>query len=151
MAENTVTIVDDGPAVRAVVRLPGCSPETALAAFTDPAVLAQWWGKAELTADLVPGGRYTVRFAALDQVMTGEVIGYEPGHFLEFGWRWAHLPDDPPRTVTVTADGQPDVTVLTVVHGPHGDDEREAIARQEHREGWVYFLPRLAALLSQPG
>jgi uncharacterized protein YndB with AHSA1/START domain len=151
MTENTVTVVDDGPAVRAVVRLPGCSPENALAAFTDPALLATWWGRAELTADLVPGGRYVVRFAALDQTMTGEVVGYAAGHFLEFRWAWAHLPDEPSRVVTVTVDGQPDVTVLTVVHGPHGDDESERAARQGHREGWEYFLPRLADVLSPPG
>lgn len=147
-AGGDVTVADDGPVVRAVVRGLSCLPETVLAAFTDPAVLARWWGSAELTADLVAGGRYTVRFAAIDRVMTGQVVGYEPGHYLEFSWAWAHSPGDPPRTVMVTVEGEPAGTVLTVVHGPHGDGADEEAARQGNREGWEFFLPRLARVLS---
>ena|ERR1700678_695729 len=143
-----VSVVDDGPMLRGSVRGLECSPETALAAFTEADVLAQWWGSGELTADLVSGGRYTIRFAAIDKVMTGQVAGYEPGRFLEFSWAWAHTPDDPPRTVVVTVDGDRAGLVLTVLHGPHGDRERERVAREEHREGWEFFLPRLARVLS---
>ena len=48
MTEFPVTVVDAGPMVRATLLLPGCPPERALAAFTDPATLRQWWG-GELT------------------------------------------------------------------------------------------------------
>jgi uncharacterized protein YndB with AHSA1/START domain len=147
-ATSDISVVDDGPVVRAVVRALDCSPETALAAFTDADVTARWWAGGKLTADLVPGGRYTVRFDAIDKDMIGQVVGYQPGRSLEFSWAWAHTPDDLPRTVTVTVAGQPGGTVLTVVHGPHGEDEREREARQEHREGWEFFLPRLASVLS---
>jgi uncharacterized protein YndB with AHSA1/START domain len=143
-----VTVADDGLVVRAVVRRLGCSPATVLAAFTDPEVLARWWGSAELTADLAVGGGYTVRFEAIDRTMTGQVLGYEPGHYLEFSWAWAHSPDDPPRTVLVRVDGEPAGTVLTVVHGPHGDGEDEEAARQGNREGWEFFLPRLVRVLN---
>jgi uncharacterized protein YndB with AHSA1/START domain len=143
-----VTVVDDGPMLRAVVRGLDCSLDTALAAFTDADVLARWWGRAELSADLVAGGRYTVRFEAIDRTMTGQVVDYEPGRYLEFSWAWAHSPDDPPRTVMVTVDGEPAGAVLTVVHGPHGDGEDEEAARQGNREGWEFFLPRLARVLS---
>ena|ERR1700733_4064022 len=148
-AGNDVSVVDDGPMLRAVVRGLDCSPETALAAFTDADVTARWWGGAKLTADLVPGGRYTVRFEAIDKEMTGQVAGYQPGRSLEFSWAWAHTPDDPPRTVTVTVAGEPAGSVLTVVHGPHGDGKREREAREEHREGWEFFLPRLARVVSE--
>jgi uncharacterized protein YndB with AHSA1/START domain len=147
-AVSNVSVTDDGPMVRAVARLPGCSPDIALAAFTDAGVLNRWWASAELTADLVPRGRYTVRFAAIGKVMDGRVVGYEPGRYLEFSWAWTHAADDPPRTVTVTAISEGDGTLLTVVHGPHGDDERELAARGEHREGWEFFLPRLATVVS---
>jgi uncharacterized protein YndB with AHSA1/START domain len=46
--------------VRATLLLPGCPPERALAAFTDPATLRQWWG-GELT--VTPAGPATARQA----------------------------------------------------------------------------------------
>jgi uncharacterized protein YndB with AHSA1/START domain len=147
-AASGVSVTDDGPMVRAVLAGLECSPDTALTAFTDAGLLARWWGRGELTADLAPGGRYIVRFAAIDKVMDGRVVGYQPGRYLEFSWGWVHTPDDPPRTVTVTVAGEPDGTALAIVHGPHGDDERELIARGEHREGWEFFLPRLASVIS---
>jgi uncharacterized protein YndB with AHSA1/START domain len=148
-AGTDVSVVDDGPLLRAVVRGLGCPPETALAAFTDADVAARWWGGGRLTADLVPGGRYTVWFEAIGEEMAGQVVGYQPGRSLEFSWAWTHTPDDPPRTVIVTVAGEPDGSVLTVVHGPHGDGERERVAREEHREGWEFFLPRLARVVSE--
>jgi uncharacterized protein YndB with AHSA1/START domain len=36
VTEFSVTVVDAGPMVRATLLLPGCPPERALAAFTDP-------------------------------------------------------------------------------------------------------------------
>jgi uncharacterized protein YndB with AHSA1/START domain len=61
----TVTVEDDGPELRAVVKLRACNAERALEAFTRPDLLARWWGNAELTADLAPGGRYEVWFAGI--------------------------------------------------------------------------------------
>jgi uncharacterized protein YndB with AHSA1/START domain len=135
--------------VRATVRLPGCSPERALAAFTDPATLAEWWG-GELTTNLTRGGPYIVRFPRLGRAMTGEILGYEPPSHLEFTWSWEGEPTETRRTVLVTVTGETanGGTELAVTHGPHGDDAAERTARTEHREGWEYFLPRLAALVS---
>jgi uncharacterized protein YndB with AHSA1/START domain len=120
-----------------------------LEAFTDPAVLARWWG-GELTTTLTPGGPYTVRFRHLDRAMTGQVVSYEPGGRLEFTWAWDHEPATVRRTMLVTAARQTgfDGTVLTVVHGPHGNGAAEDTARTEHREGWEFFLPRLGELLA---
>ena len=67
---SAVDLRDEGPMIVATVVLPGCPPERALAAFTDPAVLATWW-RGNLTADLVPGGEYTVAFPAIDATLTG--------------------------------------------------------------------------------
>ena len=158
MTEFPATIEDAGAMVRAAVRLPGCPPERALAAFTDPAVLVRWWGGV-LSATLTPGGPYIVRFPQLGQAMNGQVVRYEPGSRLEFSWGWEHDPGAPRRTVLVTVTGGASTggTELTVVHGPHGDgphgdgppgDTAEATARAEHREGWEFFLPRLGKLVS---
>ena len=54
-ANGEVELRDEGPMIVATVRLPGCSPERAPSAFTDPDLLATWW-RGELTAELAPGG-----------------------------------------------------------------------------------------------
>jgi uncharacterized protein YndB with AHSA1/START domain len=147
----SVKVSDDGPLLSATVQLDGCTPDRALGAFTDAAVLARWWG-GELTADLSPGGIYSVWFAKLAARMTGEVVSYAPGSTLVFRWGWEHEPGPQMRTVTVRAEPDPDGTtgtVLTVEHGPYGSGEAEAAARTEHREGWEFFLPRLAGVLAE--
>lgn len=157
MTEFSVTVVDAGPMVRATLPLPGCPPERALAAFTDPATLRQWWG-GELTFTPAEGGPYIVHFAKLGQTMRGRVVGYDPASRLEFTWGWDHEPEPLPRTVAIDAvpaassggaasSGQAGATVLTLVHGPHGTGADEDEARAVHRAGWEYFLPRLAACL----
>jgi uncharacterized protein YndB with AHSA1/START domain len=150
VTEPAVTVEDAGSMVSARVRLPGCLPDRALAAFTDPGVLGQWWG-GQLSTGLAPGSAYIVGFAQLGSTMTGEVVRYQPASCLEFTWSWAHEPSEIRRTVLVRvhqAKGFPG-TELTVEHGPHGDDEAEREARAGHREGWEHFLPRLAALMSR--
>jgi uncharacterized protein YndB with AHSA1/START domain len=69
-----VTVEDVGAMVEATVALPGCSAQRALAAFTDPALLAGWWARGTLTTDLAPGGPYSVEFAALGHTMSGRVV-----------------------------------------------------------------------------
>lgn len=146
MTAERVTVADDGPWLRAVVDLPGCPPERALAAFTDPTLVAGWW-HGELRTTLAENGPYLVHFPALDQTMTGSVRRYDPPERLEFSWGWAHQPEDPPRRVLVeTGPG-----TLAIRHGPYSDDGAGRAARAEHREGWEFFLPRLAKLLTQGG
>jgi uncharacterized protein YndB with AHSA1/START domain len=154
--ELPVTVTDDGPMLRATVPLPGCDPARALAAFTDPAVLPRWWTGGELTATLEPGAPYTVSFPKLAVAMTGEVVAYIPASRLEFTWLWNHELPAVRRTVVVTVTEDGAGTTLSVVHGPHADtgpdpSDVESTARGQHREGWLFFLPRLAALLSPRG
>jgi uncharacterized protein YndB with AHSA1/START domain len=147
---ETVTISDDGPMVRAVVWLDGCTPGQALAAFTEPALLARWWG-GELTAELSPGGQYSVWFRKIPARMTGQVVSYTPERSLAFSWGWEHQTDRPQRTVLVQvepAEPESSGTLLTIEHGPHGADAAELTARAEHREGWQFFLPRLVGVLT---
>jgi uncharacterized protein YndB with AHSA1/START domain len=147
-ASGPVTINDSGPMIVATLLLPACEPGTALAAFTDPAVLARWW-RGELTVDLVAGGQYTVSFPKIPARMAGHVVSYVPGRSLEFSWAWDGE-DEPPSTVTVRAEPADSggSTVLTVVHGPHGEDEAGRKAHALHWEGWEYFLPGLPAALT---
>jgi uncharacterized protein YndB with AHSA1/START domain len=143
-----VSITDSGPMIVATVALPGCEPGRALAAFTDPAVLARWW-RGELTADLVQGGQYSVSFPTIPARMAGHVVSYLQGRSLEFTWAWDGA-DEPPSAVTVRAEPADAAgsTVLTVEHGPHREDEAGRKAHAAHWEGWEYFLARLPAAVT---
>jgi uncharacterized protein YndB with AHSA1/START domain len=142
-----VELRDEGSMIVATVRLPGCSPERALSAFTDPALLASWW-RGELTAELAPGGEYSVWFAAIPARLTGQVLSYRAGSSLAFCWAWEG-DDAAATTVTVTAAPvAPGGAQLTIEHGPHSLDETDQKAHKEHWDGWAYFLPRLQTALS---
>jgi uncharacterized protein YndB with AHSA1/START domain len=142
-----VELADAGPVIVATVRLEGCDAGRALSAFTDPAVLARWW-RGELTADLAPGGQYSVSFPAIGARLAGQVLRYESGRLLEFSWGWDGE-DGPPSTVVVRAEpgAAAGSAVLTIEHGPHDDDEAGRIAHQEHWDGWEFFLPALPDVL----
>ncbi len=142
-----ITLTDAGPMIVATVALADCGRERALAAFTDPAVLARWW-RGELAADLVPGGRYVVSFAAIGARLTGAVRRYDPAAgVLEFSWSWDDQPPDSTVTVRVSA-GPAGGSLLTIEHGPHSTDEAGRSAHQEHWDGWQFFLPRLPAAVA---
>lgn len=143
-----LTITRDGAEVAAVITLPGRTPEAALSAFTEPALLRKWW-PGELCADLRPGGVYRVHFAPLGQTMNGVVEDYQPGERLAFTWGWAHELNLAGRflvTVTVCAHPASAGTLLALRHGPRPG---AAVTPREgeiegHLEGWEYFLPKLA-------
>jgi uncharacterized protein YndB with AHSA1/START domain len=137
-----VAIVDAGPMIVATVRLSGCPPDRALAAFTEPNVLRRWWS-GELTANLVPGGQYSVWFPAVPARLAGRVIGHQPDSLLAFTWAWEGEEGHPPSTVAVRVAPAGAATLMTIEHGPHADDEAGRAARAEHWAGWEFFLPRL--------
>ncbi|HEV2374017.1 MAG TPA: SRPBCC domain-containing protein [Streptosporangiaceae bacterium] len=147
MVADSVSVKDAGPLVRSVVVLPGCSMARAMSAFTNAPLLARWWGGGELSTELTVGGPYLVRFPALGRTMTGRVLGYEPDRQLEFSWSWDGQ-EETGRTVTVNVCGGQPVS-LTIEHGSYGDTEADLTARAEHRAGWQYFLPQLAATLTR--
>jgi len=152
--EYELAVSADAACVSAELLLPGVRPERALAAFTEPDLVRDWWA-AELTAQLVPGGEYLARFPALGQTMIGVVEEYLPGRLLAFTWGWSHQLEAAGRYgVTVSAAsagrGQGPGARLDLVHAPRAGVRVPAgdPAPGEHREGWEHFLPRLAAALT---
>jgi uncharacterized protein YndB with AHSA1/START domain len=142
-------VVDDGRMVRAWIELKGIDQRGAIRLFADPALVREWWG-GELEAEPEPGGGYVVRFESQGWTLHGQVVSYEPESGLTFTWAWEHQPDDPPREVKVTAvPAGTAATRLEIEHGPHGDSESELVEAVAHREGWEYFLPRMADCLAR--
>jgi uncharacterized protein YndB with AHSA1/START domain len=140
-----INIHDDGPMIVATAVVPSCTPDRALAAFTDPGVVTHWW-RGELTPDPVKGGPYTVNFPAIPARLTGEVLRLEHGK-LEFTWSWDDAPPDSTVTITTEPGHEPNSALLTLKHGPHKEDAAGRVAHQEHWEGWELFLPRLVNAL----
>jgi uncharacterized protein YndB with AHSA1/START domain len=143
-----VEVSDDGRMVHASIELPGVAPREAIRAFTDPALLLQWWG-GQLETEAKPGGPYVVHFEGLGRTLQGEVVGYDPESELTFTWAWDYEADPPRREVKVRAVPTGDAgTRVEIEHGPHGDSADELEEAKAHRDGWEFFLPQLAASLS---
>lgn len=153
--QNPVQVEMDGPIwLKLRMEVPAGPPEDLLRWFTDPARLAQWMGDAH-EVDLVPGGRYAIRWESARAWMEGTVIVVRPTEFV-FSWAFLHEPEKPARVVMVRAacSSRDSTCSITIIHGPYRDDlsfapaaRTEAQDRADHREGWSTFLPILHARL----
>ncbi|GAA2076099.1 SRPBCC family protein [Actinomadura alba] len=117
-------------------------PETVWRFFTDPARLAQWWGRAEL--DARPGGVLRVSMQeGRRPVMRGEFVELVPYERIVFTFGWEatpSAPDIPPGStrveVTLTADGGG--TRLNLQH-----NGLPPALGTETSDGWAYVLDLL--------
>ena len=144
--QTPVRVITDGPTWLVLeTDLERIAPSDALRWFTEPHRLAQWWGE-ECTIDPVPGGRYEVRWPGMNWTMRGRVLLCDDTQ-LVYSWTWDHEPDLPARTVMVRTEPATAGTKLTISHGPyrsaspsltHEDEDRVS-----HRDGWLFFLPKL--------
>lgn len=151
VSHSPVIVEMNGPIwLKLHMDVPAQPLEALLRWFTTPALLARWMGD-EHEIDLVPGGRYTIRYATADRTMDGAVIVSRPTE-LVFSWAFAHEPDAPARVVMIRTRAAEDDTQsrIVIVHGPyraetsHAEtDAREREERAGHLEGWQFFLTRL--------
>lgn len=81
--------------------------------------------------------------------MRGEVVAYRPDRSLAFTWSWADDPEPPPRQVRLELGAAADGTVLELEHGTYRTGDAEDAHRRSHREGWEFFLPKLADRLAR--
>jgi uncharacterized protein YndB with AHSA1/START domain len=127
------------------------SPTETLSWFTEAAKRNQWWGD-EALIETRPGGRYVVRWPAMEWTMRG-VVALFTDDTLIYSWSWDHEPNQPARTVLVHAQPTESGSLLTITHGPYRPasptltDEDDA--RHSHREGWIYFLADLHATMDK--
>ncbi len=153
MSDQTgmVKVVIDGPTWLVVeMMLEGLTLADALCWFTEQDRLARWWGE-ECTIAPVPGGRYEVRWPGMNWTMRGQVLTCDETQ-LVYSWTWDHEPDLPARAVIVRTEPAANGTRLTISHGPyrptsssltHEDEDRES-----HRDGWLFFLPKLRQIMT---
>jgi uncharacterized protein YndB with AHSA1/START domain len=123
-------------------------PDAVWQAWTDPAVMQQWycpnpqWALVAST-DLRTGGLWQVRMGD-SHVAGGSYAVLDRPHRLAFTWRWES--EDEPAASTVEVELSPDAagTRLALRHSGLPD----AGERESHQQGWTLCLDRLAETLS---
>ena len=114
-------------------------PETVFAFFTDPQKLVRWIGVAA-TLDPRPGGMCRIAMAG-PAVMHGEFVEVVPSSRVVVTWGWEEkLFNVPPAStlVEVALAAERGGTRVRLTHSRLPD-----AARDFHRAGWDYFIPRL--------
>lgn len=131
-------------------------PARALAAFTDPDMLAEWWGVEKQFIELQQGGLYTLAWHISDQgiqyVSTGRINAYEEGRRLEVVDMLYLTPDKPflgPMRLLVKTRPTKNGCVLTVLQdgyqdGPVWDAYYESVVH-----AWPPALQNLKAYLER--
>ena len=109
--------------------------------FVDPVLLTRWW-PSEADLDVRPGGPFRMYWEEPDVTLRGEYRVVDPGRRLDFTWSWDHE-DLPPRLVSIAFEDSDVGTAVRVEH----DHETESEG-SDHRDGWEFFLGRLADRLA---
>lgn len=132
------------------------APERVYAAWTDPAIAAQFLGPSDVKAEVPQmevrvGGAYRIimhRPEGEDFIATGIFREVVPNRRLSMTWRW--LEDNP-------ADEHD--TLLTLEFAPHEDGTEltlthqyfaSAESRENHSSGWQAIMEKLNDLFSNP-
>jgi uncharacterized protein YndB with AHSA1/START domain len=124
------------------------SPAKVYAAWTDPKMIARWFGPAgvesvDAKTDLRVGGRYhiTMHVPGDQHDVMGVYRDVVPNERLVFTWAWKSTPE---RESLVTVTFKPDGagTLMTLLHEHFFD----ADARDRHQHGWAGAIDKLENL-----
>lgn len=136
-----------------LTRVLKATPDKVYAAWSDPAVLKQWFGPGDCTVialDFEPEENrpYSISLATPDGDLTvaGVFLKVEPNRHLEFSFQWQADPGEPEEAVTTVsvafqAEGQDTRLVLT--HEGHPSQA----SSDRHEEGWTGSLANLEQAL----
>ncbi|HEX2622529.1 MAG TPA: SRPBCC domain-containing protein [Phototrophicaceae bacterium] len=123
------------------VLYPDVTPQQLFNWWLDPEKLCKWWSQ-EAETQPETGGSYRLYWKSLNVTLRGVYTVFEPGQRLNFTWKWDHETDRPERLVQIILNAENDGTRLLLTHGIYTPGDTEE--RQEHQEGWAYFLDNLA-------
>jgi len=128
------------------------------AAFTQPELLAKWFGPptttfVNATVDLRVGGRYRIHIRGEeDYIVSGVFTEIQPPARLAYTWAWEE--DEASPTPETMSGGESLVTIELVDRG----NETEMLFKQEHlasmdavashNAGWTGSFDKLSALLA---
>lgn len=132
-----------------LVRRINASPAKVFAAWTQPEIMAQWFGphhtrveRAEVEAHV--GGFFRINMVENSgerHEVGGRYLEIEPERLIVFTWAWASMPERESR-VTVRFRALETGTEITLTHDRFAD----AATATRHRRGWTESMERLVAL-----
>lgn len=137
---DRITIVADFPSLK---------PPQLFDYWTDPDLLRKWWPPmAELQAQ--NGGKYHFSWPKQDWHLRGRYTLFEKGKKLGFTWKWDHEQVDETRVTVMLEPLQKNGTKLTLQHEGYSKSAEGKKVRDEHVEGWTFFLGKLQETASNP-
>lgn len=132
-ARDRITIIADFPRL---------NPARLFDYWTNSDLLMKWWPPA---AELDPktGGTYHFSWPKQDWHLRGKYTMFDKPKTLGFTWKWDHEPIDTTR-VTILFQPIPNAgTRLTLHHDGYSKNSEAKRIRDEHVEGWTFFLGKL--------
>jgi uncharacterized protein YndB with AHSA1/START domain/pimeloyl-ACP methyl ester carboxylesterase len=130
------------------------APEAVFAAFTDPEMLARWWGPAgfeipHAEVEARPGSRYRIEMLPPEGdsfFLSGTFRRVDPLELLIFTFAWEQPdPDDVDNLVELSFLDLGGSTRVSLRQSPFKTEARWAL----HREGWTDSFDKLQDLLSR--
>lgn len=128
-----------------VVKQMAARPAKVYAAWTQPDLLAKWWGpKAEAEVDLRVGGRFrlAMTFGSEPMAAVGTYLEILPQQRLVFTFNWEGSPAEEETRVTVEFRPVAGGTEVVVTH----DGFATQPLAENHKQGWNDCEDRLVAL-----
>ncbi len=149
---DDTAVIDTETRTLRVDRVFRATRERVYAAFTDPALLAQWWGPEGVHApdvrmEVREGGAWRTvmrNSEGTDFIVSGVYVQLQPTSRIVFTWGWE---EDGARghesLVEIELQDHPDGTSLSLTHAIFESAE----SRDNHGQGWASSLDCLAAVL----
>ena len=110
--------------------------------WTNSDLLTKWYPAA---AELEPklGGTYHFSWPRQDWHLRGKFTMLTRGKTLGFTWKWDHEPVDVTRVAVLFQSVPEGGTRLTLHHEGYSKNSEAKKIRDEHIEGWTFFLRKL--------
>ena len=132
-ANDRITIIAD---------FPNLKPAQLFDYWTSTELLPKWWPP---MAELEPktGGSYHFSWPKQNWHLRGKYTMFDPGKRLGFTWKWDHEPVDATRVTLLFQPNPNGGTRLTLRHEGYSKNSESKKIRDEHIEGWTFFLGKL--------
>ena len=151
MNDRADVAVDEGERTLVIERTFKASPERVFRAWTDPAILAKWWGPAgfttpQLSLDVRPGGAWRTVMRSPDgnpHAVSGVFREINPPNRLVISWAWEEDGKRGHETeIELTFSADEEGTRMRLVQRIFQSSQ----ARDNHRWGWSESFDKLAQL-----
>ena len=121
---------------------PHLSPALLFDYWTNADLLKKWWPP---SAELEPkvGGTYHFSWPKKDWHLRGKFTIFDRGKTLGFTWKWDHESIDVTRVTLLFHSIPSGGTELTLQHEGYSKNSEAKKTRDEHVEGWTFFLRKL--------